>query len=179
LQRWLRLDAVKAMPAGEPRLEFDQAILRVVISAAVLAYVGWYVLRDSLVVLSTLFGALTSGPRASPVGTCHDLGRRGPNGPPDYEGRGVGRGHTLMFPRQRSGATPIAAIRETDPRLITPQRAEPIWRKLGIAHSVHDVAVAAIGLNRSRVDAVVGKVEAGCVPQHMRVYGQADTCVLA
>ena len=34
---------------GAPRLEFEQAILRVVISAAVLADVGWYVGRDGVV----------------------------------------------------------------------------------------------------------------------------------
>jgi two-component system, sensor histidine kinase RpfC len=46
LQRWLTLDGVKAMTPGAPRLEFGQAILRVVVSAAVLAYVAWYVGRD-------------------------------------------------------------------------------------------------------------------------------------
>src|ERR1700704_1559419 len=49
LLRWLRLDGVKAMTAGEPRLEFEQAILRVLISALVLAYVAWYVGRDGVV----------------------------------------------------------------------------------------------------------------------------------
>lgn len=49
LLRWLRLDGVKAMTAGEPRLEFEQAILRVIISALVLAYVAWYVGRDGFV----------------------------------------------------------------------------------------------------------------------------------
>jgi two-component system sensor histidine kinase RpfC len=48
LLRWLRIDRVKARTAGAPRLEFEQAILRVVISAAVLAYVVWYVLRDGV-----------------------------------------------------------------------------------------------------------------------------------
>src|SRR6202171_5122584 len=49
LLRWLRLDRVKAMTTGEPRLEFEQAILRVVISALVLAYVAWYVGHDGIV----------------------------------------------------------------------------------------------------------------------------------
>ena len=57
--------------------------------------------------------------------------------------------------------------------------AKPLCRTLGITHSVHDVAVAEIGLNRARVDAVIGKVESGCAPQHVRVDGQSDTCVLA
>ena len=35
--------------SGEPRLEFEQAILRVIISAAILAYVAWYVGRDGVV----------------------------------------------------------------------------------------------------------------------------------
>jgi hypothetical protein len=48
LQRKLRFDEVKAM-TGEPRLEFDQALARVFVSAAVLAYVGWFVGRDGVV----------------------------------------------------------------------------------------------------------------------------------
>jgi two-component system, sensor histidine kinase RpfC len=49
LRRWLTLDGVKAMTPGAPRLEFGQAMLRVFVSALVLAYVGWYVGRDGIV----------------------------------------------------------------------------------------------------------------------------------
>jgi two-component system sensor histidine kinase RpfC len=45
LLRWFRLDEVKAMTAGPPRVEFGQALLRVFISGLVLAYVVWYVGR--------------------------------------------------------------------------------------------------------------------------------------
>src|SRR2546429_9753601 len=45
LLRWVRLDEVKAMTAAPPRVEFQQALLRVFISALVLAYVIWYVGR--------------------------------------------------------------------------------------------------------------------------------------
>src|ERR1022692_1536292 len=79
----------------------------------------------------------------------------------------------------RLDAPSIGVIRERRPaHSVTPQRPKPIWRKLGITHSVHDVAVAEIGLNRARVDTVVGKVESRCVPQHVRVDGQADTRIL-
>lgn len=49
LLRWLRLDGVKALTPGPARMEFEQAMLRVVVSAAVLAYVVWYVGRDGVV----------------------------------------------------------------------------------------------------------------------------------
>jgi two-component system sensor histidine kinase RpfC len=52
LQRWLGLGlhGVKAITAWlAPRPEFEQATLRVVISAVVLAYVAWYVRRDGVV----------------------------------------------------------------------------------------------------------------------------------
>ena len=46
LQRWLRLDGVTE---GAPRLEFEQALVRVFISATVLACVEWYVARDGVI----------------------------------------------------------------------------------------------------------------------------------
>lgn len=48
-QRWLNRDRLKAVIAGAPRVEFEQAKLRVVIAAAVLVYLLWYVLRDGVV----------------------------------------------------------------------------------------------------------------------------------
>lgn len=49
LRRRLTLDNFKAMTPGPVRLEFGQALLRVLVSAAVLAYVAWYVLRNGVV----------------------------------------------------------------------------------------------------------------------------------
>ena len=49
-QRWFTLHGVKAMIAWlSRRPEFEQATLRVLISAVVLAYVAWYVKRDGIV----------------------------------------------------------------------------------------------------------------------------------
>ena len=48
LRRWLTLGGIKAMIAGAPRVEFEHAILRVVISALVLMYVAWHVRRDGI-----------------------------------------------------------------------------------------------------------------------------------
>src|SRR6266487_2554420 len=48
-QRWLSRDRLKAVIAAAPREEFEQAKLRVIIVAAILAYLLWYVLRDGVV----------------------------------------------------------------------------------------------------------------------------------
>jgi len=48
-QRWLSRDHLKAVIAAAPRPELEQAMLRVVIVAVILAYVFWYVLRDGTV----------------------------------------------------------------------------------------------------------------------------------
>src|ERR1700674_95866 len=49
MQRWFTHDGVKAMIAWlARRQELEQAIIRVGISAAVLAYVAWYVGRDGI-----------------------------------------------------------------------------------------------------------------------------------
>ena len=45
-QRWLSRDRLKAVIAAAPRPELEQALLRVVIVAAILAFLFWYVLRD-------------------------------------------------------------------------------------------------------------------------------------
>src|SRR5439155_4690229 len=44
--RWFSPDHVKALIAAAPREEYEQAKLRVIIVAAILAYLLWYVLRD-------------------------------------------------------------------------------------------------------------------------------------
>jgi two-component system sensor histidine kinase RpfC len=49
LLRWLSLGGIKALTPGPARMEFGQAMLRVVVSAAVLAYVIWYARRDGLI----------------------------------------------------------------------------------------------------------------------------------
>src|SRR6266487_4680735 len=48
-QRWLSRDRLKAVIAAAPREEFEQAKLRVIIVAAILAYLLWYVLRDGII----------------------------------------------------------------------------------------------------------------------------------
>src|SRR6266487_4413085 len=48
-QRWLSRDRLKAVIAAAPREEFEQAKLRVIIVAAILAYLLWYVLRDGTI----------------------------------------------------------------------------------------------------------------------------------
>src|SRR6266568_3245454 len=47
--RWLSRGHFKAVIAAAPREEFEQAKLRVIIVAAILAYLLWYVLRDGVV----------------------------------------------------------------------------------------------------------------------------------
>src|SRR5205085_12373909 len=46
--RWISRDHFKALVAAAPREEFEQAKLRVIIVAAILAYLLWYVLRDGV-----------------------------------------------------------------------------------------------------------------------------------
>ncbi len=48
-------DRVKAIAPGEPRLEFEQAFLRVVISGAIFGYVAWYVERGDQALFAALF----------------------------------------------------------------------------------------------------------------------------
>jgi two-component system sensor histidine kinase RpfC len=48
-QRWLSRDHFKAVIAAAPRPELEQAMLRVVLFAAILAYLFWYVLRDGTI----------------------------------------------------------------------------------------------------------------------------------
>jgi hypothetical protein len=47
-------------------------------------------------------------------------------------------------------------------------------RQLGIAHRVLDVLVAEIRLQRTGIDAVIGELEAACVPQHVRMHWETE-----
>src|SRR5262249_18786338 len=55
---------------------------------------------------------------------------------------------------------------------IVPKILEPLRRELGVAHSVHDVLVSQVVLQRARVLSVVGELVARRVPQHVRVDGK-------
>jgi hypothetical protein len=53
--------------------------------------------------------------------------------------------------------------------LISPEVAEPVGRKLGVADGVLDVLVAEIMLQGSGIVPVVGKLIAARMPQHVRM----------
>ena len=55
-----------------------------------------------------------------------------------------------------------------------PEVLEAGRRQLSIAHCVLDVAVAQIGLQRPGIDALIGELEAACVPQHVRMNREAE-----
>jgi hypothetical protein len=55
-----------------------------------------------------------------------------------------------------------------------PEVLEAGRRQLGVAHCVLDVAVAQIGLQRPGIDAVIGELEAACVPQHVRMHWETE-----
>src|SRR5262249_7556303 len=57
---------------------------------------------------------------------------------------------------------------------ILPEVLEARGRQLGVAHRVLDVAVAQIGLKRPGIDAVIGELEAACVPQHVRMHRETE-----
>src|SRR5262249_10073325 len=62
---------------------------------------------------------------------------------------------------------------------IRTEEVEPIkavGAQLGIAHRVHNVAVAQEVLERSGIDAVIGKLEAAGVAQHVRMNGKGKLC---
>ena len=51
-----------------------------------------------------------------------------------------------------------------------PKVLESGRRQLGVAHGVLDVPVPEIGLQRPRIDAVIGELEAAGVAQHVRMH---------
>ena len=55
-----------------------------------------------------------------------------------------------------------------------PEVLETGRRQFGVAHRVLDVAVAQIGLQRPGIDAVIGELEAACVPQHVRMHRETE-----
>ncbi|HEY2968975.1 MAG TPA: hypothetical protein VGK75_11495 [Casimicrobiaceae bacterium] len=61
-QSWLNRDHLKAVIAAAPRVEFEQATMRVIIIAPILAYLFWYALRDGVIEPAEYkFLAVTSG----------------------------------------------------------------------------------------------------------------------
>src|SRR5262249_53670405 len=59
---------------------------------------------------------------------------------------------------------------------IFPEPIKAVGPQLGIAHRVHNVAVAQEVLERSGIDAVIGKLEAAGVAQHVRMNGKGKLC---
>jgi hypothetical protein len=63
---------------------------------------------------------------------------------------------------------------------LSPSRTiEAVRAQLGISHRVHNIPVAHEVLQRPRVDAVVGKLEAAGMAQHVRMHGQRQLGQLA
>ena len=71
-------------------------------------------------------------------------------------GKGWGRGHRSI-PHLGS---------------ILPEPIEAVGAQFGISHRVHDVAVAQEVLKRPGIDAVIGKLEAAGVAEHVRMNGK-------
>jgi hypothetical protein len=71
--------------------------------------------------------------------------------------------------RQRRRRSPV---RPTCAPSVLPEPIEAVGAQLGISHRVHDVAVAQEVLKRPGVDAVIGKLEAAGVAQHVRMNGK-------
>jgi hypothetical protein len=61
------------------------------------------------------------------------------------------------------------ACRYQPARLVVPEILEPVCRELRVAHCVLDVLVAHIEFYGAGVVAIVGKLVAAGVPQHLRV----------
>src|SRR5262245_29290928 len=55
---------------------------------------------------------------------------------------------------------------------ILPEPIEAVGAKLGISHSVHDVAMAEVVLQRAGIDTVIGELEAAGVSEHVRMNGK-------
>ena len=63
---------------------------------------------------------------------------------------------------------------EDGPPSIFPEALEPIRCQLGVSHGVHDVLVAEVVLQGTRVPAVIGKLEPTRMPEHVRVDGELE-----
>jgi hypothetical protein len=59
------------------------------------------------------------------------------------------------------------------PGLLSPEVLEPARRQLGVSHRVLDIAVAEVGLQRSRIVALVGQCKTTGVAQHVRMSRKA------
>src|SRR5260370_1217804 len=74
-------------------------------------------------------------------------------------------------------------MKPTQPRIslisILPKILIPLWTELRIAHRVRDIPMPKILLDGARVLAVVRKLVAGRVTQHMRMDGEGEFRELA
>src|SRR6266436_1952906 len=70
------------------------------------------------------------------------------------------------------GARPWRRFRPTYAPSVLPEPIEAVGAQLGISHRVHDVAVTQEVLQRAGIDAVIGKLEAAGVAQHVRMNGK-------
>ena len=80
--------------------------------------------------------------------------------------------HPSSFEMRCTVPVPIPSEQCDDgrqPTLISPEVAEPVGRKLGVADGVLDVPVAEIVLQGSGVVPIVGKLIAARMPQHVRM----------
>lgn len=59
--------------------------------------------------------------------------------------------------------------------LVAPEPFEPIRRKLGVAHRMHDVSVPEIVLDGPGVVTVVREFVAARMSEHVRVHGEGQT----
>ena len=58
--------------------------------------------------------------------------------------------------------------------LVAPEFLEPRRRKLGVPHGVLNVLVPEVALNRARVLARICQIEAGSMPEHVRMNVEFD-----
>src|SRR5262245_45569464 len=90
---------------------------------------------------------------------------------PHYRGSRLPRAHIQSHLRCAE-ASPVRTCGAGDGRqckLISPEVAEPVGRKLGVPDGVLDVLVAEIVLQGSGVMPIVGELIAARMPQHVRM----------
>ena len=88
---------------------------------------------------------------------------------PPTGGSHLPRAHPSSFEMRRAVPVPTRGAGDGQSTLISPEVAEPVGRKLGVADGVLDVLVAEIVLQGSGIVPVVGKLIAARMPQHVRM----------
>jgi hypothetical protein len=73
------------------------------------------------------------------------------------------------FRHKRTSITPKRSAQFVVYGLIFPKSSEPVRRERRVSRGVLDIAVAQVGLQRSRIDAVICQLVTAGVAQHMRV----------